>query len=119
MLIQVTLFGMTVESATTEELKSLMKPLGSPPPNPKFVFHNKIPKAGSTTMKWLLVALARKNGFRLDHARWCLSEGRKLKKNLTLNPTRNLALNINLNITLRVRNFCGLKFLRYFKGEIH
>merc|ERR1712227_591714 len=70
----VTLFGMTVKSATTEELKSLMKPLGSPPPNPKFVFHNKIPKAGSTTMKWLLVALARKNGFRLDHARWCLSD---------------------------------------------
>ena len=74
-IFKVTLFGMTVKSATTEELKALMQPLGSPPRNPKFVFHNKIPKAGSTTMKWLLVALARKNGFLLDHARWCLSQG--------------------------------------------
>jgi len=37
------------------------------------VFHNKIPKAGSTTMKWLLVALSKRNGFTLDHARWCLN----------------------------------------------
>lgn len=32
-------------------------------PNPDFVFHNKLPKAGSSTMHALLVALSRKHGF--------------------------------------------------------
>jgi len=60
--------------ATADELRPLVAPLGSPPPNKKFVFHNKIPKAGSTTMKWLLVALSKRNKFVLDHARWCLNQ---------------------------------------------
>ena len=65
----------SVHKATPNELRQSMAPLGSPPPNRRFVFHNKIPKAGSTTMKWLLVALSKRNGFTLDHARWCLNEG--------------------------------------------
>ena len=65
----------SVHTATPDELRPLMKPLGTAPVNRRFVFHNKIPKAGSTTMKWLLVALSKRNGFTLDHARWCLNEG--------------------------------------------
>ena len=45
----------------------------SHPENPRFVFHNKIPKAGSTTMKWLLVALSKRNGFVLDHLKPCVN----------------------------------------------
>mgnify|MGYP000685136236 CR=1 FL=1 len=52
-----------------DEIRGQMEPLGGAPKNPRFVFHNKIPKAGSTTMKWLLVALSKRNGFTLDHAR--------------------------------------------------
>ena len=46
-----------------------------PPPNPNFLFHNKLPKSGSTTMKWLLVELSKKNGFKLDHQRYCINKG--------------------------------------------
>ena len=46
-----------VHSATVEELKKTMPSLDAPPVNRNFVFHNKIPKAGSTTMKWLLVGM--------------------------------------------------------------
>jgi len=73
-LEKITSFSSSVPSASADELLQVMKPLGSPPVNSKFIFHNKIPKAGSTTMKWLLVALAKRNGFILDHARWCLNE---------------------------------------------
>lgn len=61
-----------VHRATPEELKSVMPPINRPPINPNFVFHNKIPKAGSTTMKWLLVGLAKRNNFQLDHQRFCI-----------------------------------------------
>lgn len=61
-----------VHRATTTELKAVMPALDAPPLNPRFVFHNKIPKAGSTTMKWLLVGLAKRNNFELDHQRWCI-----------------------------------------------
>jgi len=61
-----------VPSATVEELKKTMPSLDAPPVNRNFVFHNKIPKAGSTTMKWLLVGLAKRNQFTLDHQRWCI-----------------------------------------------
>lgn len=64
----------TVHHSTVDELRPLVQPLGSPPKNPKFIFHNKIPKAGSTTMKWLLVALANKNKFHLDHVRPCIQQ---------------------------------------------
>lgn len=56
-----------VHAASVEELAPLVAPIGNPPKNSRFIFHNKIPKAGSTTMKWLLVALAKRNGFTLDH----------------------------------------------------
>ena len=46
-----------VHSATLQELKQTMPSLDAPPVNRNFVFHNKIPKAGSTTMKWLLVGM--------------------------------------------------------------
>ena len=61
--------------STESELLRLLPPLSKPAPNPSFVFHNKLPKSGSTTMKWLLVELARRNGFILDHQRFCISEG--------------------------------------------
>lgn len=66
--------GSDVHQATVAELKPLVQPLGSAPKNPRYIFHNKIPKAGSTTMKWLLVALANKNKFTLDHVRPCVKQ---------------------------------------------
>lgn len=65
-----------VKKATVDDLMPLVQAPGTGPANAKFVFHNKIPKAGSTTMKWLLVALSKRNGFTLDHARWCLTGDR-------------------------------------------
>ena len=44
-------------------------PLGTPPLTTDFIFHNKIPKAGSSTMKHLLKTLAPINNFALDHVR--------------------------------------------------
>jgi dermatan/chondrotin sulfate uronyl 2-O-sulfotransferase UST len=61
-----------VHRSTVSELRPLMPPLGTPPLNQRFVFHNKIPKAGSTTMKWLLVGLSKRNKFELDHQRFCI-----------------------------------------------
>jgi len=63
-----------VHRATVDELKSNMQPINAPMVNKRFVFHNKIPKAGSTTMKWLLVGLSKRNGFELDHQRWCIGD---------------------------------------------
>ena len=37
-----------------------------------FVFHNKLPKSGSTTMKWLMSHLQKRNNFKLDHQRFCI-----------------------------------------------
>ena len=61
--------------ATIEELLPLAPPMGAPPRNYNFVFHNKLPKSGSTTMKWLLVELEKINKFKLDHQRYCINKG--------------------------------------------
>ena len=44
-------------------------PMGTPPRTLDFIFHNKIPKAGSSSMKHLLKVLAPLNNFALDHVR--------------------------------------------------
>jgi len=40
-------------------------------PNTKFIFHNKLPKSGSTTFYQLLVAIAKDNDFDLIHLHPC------------------------------------------------
>jgi dermatan/chondrotin sulfate uronyl 2-O-sulfotransferase UST len=42
------------------------------PPNPTFVFHNKLPKSGSTTMKYIADQMAIKNNFKMDYVPPCL-----------------------------------------------
>jgi len=42
------------------------------PPNHRFIFHNKLPKCGSSTMKNLLKLLGKRNNFKLDHQRFCI-----------------------------------------------
>ena len=49
-------------------------PMGSPPRSIDFIFHNKIPKSGSSTMKHLLKVLAPENNFGLDHVRVIASD---------------------------------------------
>jgi hypothetical protein len=44
----------------------------SSPPNNRFIFHNKLPKCGSSTMKNLLKLLQKRNNFKLDHQRFCI-----------------------------------------------
>ena len=60
----------TPNSAITDE--SLLVPrLPELPPNPTFVFHNKLPKSGSTTMKYIADYLQDKNNFKMDYAPPC------------------------------------------------
>ena len=49
-----------------------LPPLDNPPISRQFIFHNKMPKSGSTTMKHLLTILAKQNDFSLDHQRLCI-----------------------------------------------
>ena len=42
---------------------------GSPEANLDFIFHNKVPKSGSSTMKHILNYLSKRNKFALDHVR--------------------------------------------------
>ncbi|CAG5099159.1 Oidioi.mRNA.OKI2018_I69.XSR.g16304.t1.cds [Oikopleura dioica] len=51
-----------------------LPPLDSPPISTNFVFHNKMPKSGSTTMKHILSVLSKENNFILDHQRLCISD---------------------------------------------
>lgn len=72
-----------ISSATSEEEKDSLKlkygdvmanlpPLSTEPPSKRFVFHNKMPKSGSSTMKFILTILAKANDFTLDHQRLCV-----------------------------------------------
>ena len=47
-------------------------------PNPKFIFHNKIPKSGSTTLANIVHTLEERNRFKLRHFHPCVNE-RKFK----------------------------------------
>ena len=49
------------------EIKPLLD--GSPEANLDFIFHNKVPKSGSSTMKHILNYLSKRNKFALDHVR--------------------------------------------------
>ena len=43
-------------------------------PNPKFIFHNKIPKSGSTTLANIVHTLEERNRFKLRHFHPCVNE---------------------------------------------
>jgi len=45
-----------------------------PKPNLNFVFHNKLPKSGSTTMKYIISSLSKQNDFILDYQSPCLDK---------------------------------------------
>jgi dermatan/chondrotin sulfate uronyl 2-O-sulfotransferase UST len=51
-----------------------LPPLDNQPVSRQFVFHNKMPKSGSTTMKHILSVLSERNNFILDHQRLCISD---------------------------------------------
>jgi len=59
--------------STTDELLAERDVLygkdGSPEANLDFIFHNKVPKSGSSTMKHILNYLSKRNKFALDHVR--------------------------------------------------
>lgn len=43
-------------------------------PNPRFIFHNKIPKSGSTTLANIVHTLEERNRFKLRHFHPCINE---------------------------------------------
>jgi len=47
-------------------------PMNSPPPNRNFVFHNKVPKCGGTSLKYILYVLSEDNNFTLDYQPPCI-----------------------------------------------
>ena len=49
--------------------REIFMPDGIAPRNLNFIFHNKIPKAGSSTMKHIFDELAKKNHFAFNHVR--------------------------------------------------
>jgi len=48
--------------------------LNSPPPSSQFVFHNKLPKSGSTTMKYIISSLQKANDFHMDYQSPCINK---------------------------------------------
>lgn len=48
--------------------------LNSPPPSTQFVFHNKLPKSGSTTMKYIISTLQKANNFHMDYQAPCINK---------------------------------------------
>jgi dermatan/chondrotin sulfate uronyl 2-O-sulfotransferase UST len=48
--------------------------LNSPPPFSQFVFHNKLPKSGSTTMKYIISSLQKANDFHMDYQSPCINK---------------------------------------------
>merc|ERR1712050_98209 len=53
---------------------------GPKAPNPRFIFHNKIPKSGSSTMANILKALEETNPFKLRHFHACVERTRKCQR---------------------------------------
>ena len=48
-------------------------------PNSRFIFHNKIPKSGSTTLANIVHTLEKRNQFKLRHFHPCVNQDCKLK----------------------------------------
>merc|ERR1712110_915138 len=59
--------SINADLSINEELFKQVPPPDTPPPSLNFVFHNKVPKSGSSTMKHILKRLQGKNGFLLNH----------------------------------------------------
>ena len=76
------IYGSEVYRSSLKDLLPQLPPMDAPPINTKFLFHNKLPKSGSTTMKWLLVELQKKNNFKLDHQKFCIKKGNAIENNL-------------------------------------
>jgi len=49
-----------------------LPPLNSAPASFNFVFHNKLPKSGSTTMKYIISTLQKANNFHMDYQAPCI-----------------------------------------------
>lgn len=58
---------------TTEQYITL-PPLDSPPASSNFLFHNKLPKSGSTTMKYIISTLQKANNFHMDYQAPCINK---------------------------------------------
>jgi len=61
-----------VQEVASSTVSGFAYPGNSSPPNHRFIFHNKLPKCGSSTMKNLLKLLQKRNNFKLDHQRFCI-----------------------------------------------
>lgn len=62
-----------VKSSAGYDLSGLPA-LNSPPPSSQFVFHNKLPKSGSTTMKYIISTLQKANDFHMDYQSPCINK---------------------------------------------
>jgi len=61
--------NLIVERHSRAELLAMLPPPDTRPNSLTFLFHNKLPKSGSSTMKHILQVLSKKNRFALDHVR--------------------------------------------------
>jgi len=65
------------EISPTPELSGDLQnlpPLNSAPSSFNFVFHNKLPKSGSTTMKYIISTLQKANNFHMDYQAPCINK---------------------------------------------
>jgi len=70
-------FGLKqMRRSAANEINLNLKPIQPGPtlPNPAFIFHNKIPKSGSTTLANILHALEDRNRFNLRHFHPCIQK---------------------------------------------
>ena len=51
-----------------------LPPLNAAPSSFNFVFHNKLPKSGSTTMKYIISTLQKANNFHMDYQAPCINK---------------------------------------------
>lgn len=51
-----------------------LPPLNAAPASFNFVFHNKLPKSGSTTMKYIISTLQKANNFHMDYQSPCINK---------------------------------------------
>lgn len=58
---------------TSQDLSTL-PPLNAAPQSFSFVFHNKLPKSGSTTMKYIISTLQKANNFHMDYQAPCINK---------------------------------------------
>lgn len=57
-----------------ELITALLPPMDTPPVNRNFIFNNKMPKCGGTSLKYILYVLSEDNKFHLEYQAPCITE---------------------------------------------